>query len=200
MSAIILSNYNDLKLINPPEGAPPIQHDVALRAGRTVAGVVVGPDGKPLAGVRILGTTSHHFEESITAPDGAFEVKALDPQRTRELNFYSAKNLSLSTEVRGDQTGPLTIRLQAYGSATGQLLDEDGHPLKDLVLHFYRPGLMGPGEVTARTDEKGVFRVLGLVPGQKYEARYSHDRQPPYPEFSVASGEVKNLGVARVKP
>jgi hypothetical protein len=201
MSAIVLSNYNDLTLINPPEGAPPIRHDVALRSGRTVAGVVVGPDGKPLAGVRILGTTSHHFEESITASDGAFEVKALDPRGTRTLNFFdAAKNLSLSTEVRGDQTGPLTIRLQAYGSATGQLLDEDGHPLKDLVLHFYRPGLMGPGEATTRTDAKGVFRVLGLVPGQKYEPRYSRDRQPPYPEFSVASGEVKNLGVARVKP
>jgi hypothetical protein len=172
-----------------------------LRSGRTIAGVVVGPDGKPLAGVRILGTTSHHFEESITTPDGAFEVKALDPGGTRTLNFFdAAKNLSLSTEVRGDQTGPLTIRLQAYGSATGQVLDEDGHPLKDLVLHFYRPGLMGPGEVTARTDEKGVFRVLGLVAGQKYEARYSRDRQPPYPEFSVAAGDAKNLGVARVKP
>jgi hypothetical protein len=58
--------------------------------GRIITGRVVGPDGKPMAGVRVLGGTSHVFGEMTTDRVGEFSIGALDPARKRPLNLLDA--------------------------------------------------------------------------------------------------------------
>ena len=72
--------------------------------------------------------------------------------------------------VRGDETEPLTVRLQPLGSATGRLLTQKGEPAANVTIDFGRTGNYGPGIRTAKTDGDGRFRVDGLAVGQKYDA------------------------------
>ena len=82
-----------------------------------------------MAGVRILGGTSHLFDEITSDQAGEFPIRALDPERKRPLSILDAsRKLGYYAEIRGDQPGPLMIRLQPCGSAFGRIVDEDGGP------------------------------------------------------------------------
>jgi hypothetical protein len=200
---LLLSNYNELKLIDPPDGAAqPLRQDITLRVGRSITCRVVAPDGTLLAGVRALGGTSHQFDEIVSDRDGAFMIAALEPASKRPLNLFdSARKLGLYTEVRGDQPGPLTIRLQPCGAAFGRFVDLNGQPRKNHAIVIHRDRYAGIGDYAARSDDRGVFRVDELVPGQLYQPRDPSrpDAPVPYKNFTVGPGEAKDLGDARIE-
>jgi beta-lactamase regulating signal transducer with metallopeptidase domain len=200
---LLLSNYNELKLIDPPDGAAqPLRQDITLRVGRSITCRVVAPDGTLLAGVRALGGTSHQFDEIVSDRDGAFMIAALEPASKRPLNLFdSARKLGLYTEVRGDQPGPLTIRLQPCGAAFGRIVDLNGQPRKNRAIVIHRDRYAGIGDYVARSDDRGVFRVDGLVPGQLYQPRDPSrpDAPVPFKNFTVGPGEAKDLGDARIE-
>jgi hypothetical protein len=76
---------------------------------------------------------------------------------------HDGKNLGLFLKKLPDEkAGPLIVRLQSCGSASGRFVDQDGEPLAGV-----RFTVMGKGDIT--TDKEGRFRVEGLVPGMKYD-------------------------------
>ena len=79
------------------------------------------------------------------------EVHALDPSRPRRVTSHAGRKLIGSVYLKGDEAGPLTIRLQPWGTITGRVVDDDGQPRG------------GPGTNT------GVFpkrpAVQGILPG-----------------------------------
>jgi hypothetical protein len=195
MGALSLANYNALVLINPAEDAKPLMVDLMPRPGRTIEGTILGQDGKPLSGVSVVGLTSHHFHrETLDTP--RFQVRSIDPRQKRALAFHhKEKGLGLYKEIQGDESGPLTIRLERCGAATGRILDLNGQPVAGLILHLNR-GM----DLAVRTDRDGRFRVEGLVPGQPYDLWYSDLKQPPYKTLQIEPGQVKDLGDAKVDP
>ena len=47
--------------------------------------------------------------------------------------------------ARGDEHGPLTVRLQPAGTVTGRLLDDDGQPRRGVRISVgYAKGQFGP--------------------------------------------------------
>jgi beta-lactamase regulating signal transducer with metallopeptidase domain len=199
---LLLSNYNEIRLIRPADGeGGPIRQDIALRVGRTVTGRVVGPGGKPIAGASVFGATSHAFDKVATNRAGEFTITALDPDGKRVFNISDAAGkLGLYTQIRGDQAGPVTFRLQPSGSAAGRIVDEAGQPYRNRPLVFHRAGYVGAGDLTTRTDDSGAFLMEGLVPGQPYQPASPKDPSPNYKAFTVSAGEKKDLGEARLKP
>ena len=197
-----LSNYNELKLISPTASSgQPIQQDIALRVGRTVKGHVVGPDGKTRAGVRILGGLSHQFDEIKSNSAGEFSIKALDPEKKRPLNFLDAdRKLGFYTEIRGDQSGPLTVLLQTCGAASGRIVDDNGQPLRNHAVVIHRVGYIGADDQASRTDDEGRFRFEGLVPGQPYQVDNPGGQRSLHESFKVSPGETRDLGDARIQP
>jgi hypothetical protein len=164
---LVQENYNAIVLIEPDAKADKLSRDVALQPARTRKGTVT--DGEPLAGVTIFGLGPNLFgSETVKAAD--FTVHGLNPKRTRQLLFHCPeKRLGFYQEIRGDEEGPLTVKLQPLGSASGRVVDKDGQPVAGLVLNVNRSRLQGPGGVQAKTDKEGRFRADGLVPGQKYD-------------------------------
>jgi protocatechuate 3,4-dioxygenase beta subunit len=199
MSGLVVDNYNALALINPGEDTRALTVDLVPRRGRTIEGTVLGPDGQPLAGVSVVGLTSHQFHrEDLATP--RFQVKSLHPRQKRELVFlHKEKGLGLYKEIRGDEPGPLTVRLERCGSAVGRLLDENAQPVAGLILHCDRDSGIAM-ENGVRTDREGRFRVDGLAPGQPYVIRHSRMKPPSYATFRVEPGQVKDLGDARIDP
>jgi RNA polymerase sigma factor (sigma-70 family) len=187
-------SYNALVLIEPDARADNLTRDVALRPALTLKGTVTGPDGKPLAGATVYGLVPHAFASSAL-PTADFTVSGLNPRRTRQLLFvHKEKGLGSYREIRGDEKGPLTVRLQPLGSASGRVLDRDGQPRAGLVLTVNRSLLMD-NTVQVKTDKDGRFRATGLVPGQKYDLREANVQRPAgVPNVVVEPGKNKDLG------
>jgi hypothetical protein len=110
---------------------------------------------------------------------------------------HPEKNLGKLLLVRGDEKGPLEVRLEPLGTATGRLVDSKGNPaagiavapsintnlrvrtrLKELkglpgdLIYFAGSTLFlnerRPYPTPVTADAKGHFTVAGLLPGIKY--------------------------------
>jgi protocatechuate 3,4-dioxygenase beta subunit len=194
------NTYNHLALIRPDEKAKSLRHDVALQPERTLRGKVVGPDGKPIDGVRVYGLAPQSAFGAEELKGETFVVRGFNPRRKRELVFlHRGGQLGAYLEVLGEPTNPPVVRLEACGSVTGRIIDTDGQPVPGLVVRVDRHRLVDSGP-KVKTDKGGRFRVNGLVPGQKYMVRLDVGRfgKVAFGSVQVKPGEGKDLGDATV--
>jgi RNA polymerase sigma factor (sigma-70 family) len=187
-----VDRYNALALINPDGRAAPPDLDLTLRPARPLRGTVVGPDGEPLAGVKVSGLTSMPDAEVLDS--ASFTVEGLNPQVPRPLAFYHAeKRLGKVLSVRGEQPEALTVRLEPCGEVVGRVADSACKPVAGLTVSFGRQdnGL----SAWADTDAQGRFRAT-LVPGLKYRVGVSSRRglTKDIDDLEVGVGQIRDLG------
>jgi hypothetical protein len=193
--------YNAVLLINPGEGDETVTKDAALRPAPPLRGHLVGPEGKPLTGVRAYSLAPQVFSEVLA--DATFTVEGLNPRVTRRLVFVDKdRKYGAFVSLTGEAKGPLTVRLEACGSVSGRVLDQDGQPAAEKVVRLETDDVPESGPAKVKTDRDGRFRIDGLVPGQTYQARFG---LPPFgaylfAPFTVKAGEGKDLGEFRLKP
>jgi RNA polymerase sigma factor (sigma-70 family) len=192
------AQYNALALIKPEETDRTLVRDLELLPALTRKGTVVGPDGRPLPDVTMIGL--HNTPEETTLKSATFTVLDLHPARTRELFFYhKGKNLGRFLKLKGDDSEALKVELQPCGSAEGRVVDREGKPVKGLYFSVCR-GINPNGgcRVDVTTGPDGRFRAGGLVPGQKYCLRRPHEANVIDPasfrEFTLKPGEKVELG------
>ncbi len=162
---LCVNRYHALGLIRPEEGATSLALDLAVQPARPRSGKVVGPDGKPVVGVRVVGLTAMPEEETLES--ATFALRGLNPSRSRELFFHHReKGLVKVLTVPGDEAGPLTVRLEPCGSVIGRLVDKSGKPKPGVVMYILHR-TNGWLQAKTETDEEGRFRA-DLVPGEQY--------------------------------
>ena len=205
--------------VTPAKHSESVTCNLVLDPGRALAGSLLGPDNKPLAGVLTYGLASSQFwsRDSLRTPK--FLVKALKPGETRRLLFlHKGKGLAGTLLLRGEEKGPLTVKLKPGGIVTGKLLDANGKPRRDAqVLTFAGEMLGTPQGVMRRPldlaslpyavtpDKNGTFRLEGLVPGLKYnldavkDSKLGRRDASVVHNISVKSGEIKDLGEVRIE-
>jgi RNA polymerase sigma factor (sigma-70 family) len=193
-------NFHTVVEISPKPGDASITCDVVLDPGRTLKGTVFGPDSKPLAGARVSGLTSIGFWDHEPLKQAEFAILSLGPDETRLLQMiHEKKKLAGWLRVRGDEKGPIRIRLEAWGTFTGRLVTPDGEPMTNVTIHA--------GSRGGQPDKDGKFRIDGLAPGLKYSL--SVIKEPSYgleiisknaKDLTVKPAETKNLGDIQVKP
>jgi RNA polymerase sigma factor (sigma-70 family) len=185
------SEFHTMVAINPSPGDPKSSTlDIVLEPGRAVEVKAVDPQGKPLAGVHAAGRTAlrrgHEGYNDRRVVGESFTVLGLDPQRPRSLVLlHPEKALGTVLPIRGDESSPLTVRLEPLGALAGRIVDDAGQPLVRLRVRAMPENkadaaplplelIMGwgnPGTITSRfggeatTDADGRFRIGGLVPG-----------------------------------
>ncbi len=191
-----------------------LRHDLALEPARTRQGSVVGPDGQPLAGVRVAGLTVGGPPQKL---DGVtFTVKGLSPTRTRILLFVDAeKKLGKVVTFRGDQEGPLVVRLEPLGTLAGRIVDAEGKPLEAIGVTTYpytkeefdnlpheTVAFQGGFGITLglwhaftthemTTGADGMFRFEGLLPGLTYQVYASRGDLKKANTLLLSKGNVK---------
>jgi RNA polymerase sigma factor (sigma-70 family) len=195
----IPGNYHTLVEVSPKEGDESITCDVFLDPGRTLKGTVFGPDGKPLAGARASGLAPMAYWRHEPLKTAEFTMWGLAANETRMLRMiHEAKKLAGWLEVRGDEKGPVRIRLESWGTLTGRLVTPEGKPMMDVTIHA--------GWRSGQADKDGRFRIEGLAPGLKFSLSVSKGQydlailSKNATDLQVKPGETKDLEDIRVKP
>ncbi len=148
---------------DPAPGAeiPPIT--ICVRRGRTVRGLAVGPDGRPIASAMMIGRTilppspsawlAWRSNYAGRVREGRFELHGLDPSAEVPVHFFDPKaGLGATAMLSGKlaANGPITVRLQPCGSARARLINREGkpiagHPGRRLISIIITPGAIQTG-------------------------------------------------------
>jgi hypothetical protein len=195
--ACCVHRYHALALINPDDQTDRLTLDLSVHAVRALEGLVIGPDGRPLTGVRAVGLTAMGEEVAL---DGArFAVTGLNPRQGRALYFHHPEQkLARVVNLRGDETDPLLVQLGPPGAVVGRVVDEGGHPRQG-VRFTLAAADRGPS-AAASTDPEGRFRAA-LVAGETYSLKSPIRFRSLSPnEVSVEPGQTKNLGDLLLSP
>jgi protocatechuate 3,4-dioxygenase beta subunit len=197
--AISQRDYNALVLLEPGEKEEALVKDVTLEPPRERKGRVVGPDDRPVTGVTVVGLPPYGLIPlGVETLKGAeVTVWGINPKANRPLVFYlKEKNLGfLVKELRGEPSGPLTVKLQPCGSVSGRVVDQDGQPVAGFRLSVSGMALHWAGDyVWVTTDKGGRFRAAGLVPGQEYWVWDPGGLPRVFARVRVEPGKLKDLG------
>jgi protocatechuate 3,4-dioxygenase beta subunit len=222
-----LATFHAIRKVDPTEKDAKSQAcAITLDPGRTACGTVLGPDGAPLEGVFVAGLAAAYSAVHGSPPKprlatAAFTAVGLDMSRPRTLVFWhEEKKLAKGVRVRGDEPGPLAVRLEPLGAVTGLLRDADGRPQADARVEARYssrqdgtlPGELSPGipGLTAAalplprvtTGPDGRFRLEGLIPGLRYDV-FAQTAGEPFrlvADLAVSGGACKDLGEPTAKP
>ena len=118
--------------MDPSEKKPEsLTCNIALEPGVARKATVLGPDGKPLAGALAGGVDAVSvFGAARKLETADFTVTGLHAKRARTVMFYHpAKKLAAVIQVKGDEKGPVTVRMAPLPAVTGRLLDAKGQPV-----------------------------------------------------------------------
>jgi RNA polymerase sigma factor (sigma-70 family) len=189
--------------------------DLQADPGKSVPIEVVGPDGTPIGDTKVKGQRELYQSGPIPEPSSSFEVFALDPSSPRRvIVMHEGRKLIGTALLKGNKTGPVTIKLEPWGSVAGRIVDDEGRPRKDMFIgslggsHNKHPETH---DIVPRSDwnngirvgDDGRFMVEGLVPGLKYSANARsgfEDYGDLFVDVTVAPGEAKDLGDLKVQP
>ena len=127
---------------DPQPGGPVLDLHVALRRGATIAGRVIGPDGKLVHSAWIIGRAA--LAPSVTsdfrsweaayhgvAMHGRFELHGIDSDVELPVHFFDPKRRLAATVRLSGKAGEqgMTVRLEPCGAATARLVDPTGRPI-----------------------------------------------------------------------
>ena len=177
-----------------------------------IGGVVVTDETQPRpvrrARVTLTGASSDAGSTAITGDDGVFVFADVAPGRysvTAQKDAYvtvangswrAAANGQRVTLVAGERQR-LEFRLARGAVITGTVLDVDGTPMQGVDVRAYERHFFGvtgeyryldAGAVSLVTDDRGVYRIFGLPPGDYFVAA-----GPPPPTDGAAS-QVRMAG------
>jgi RNA polymerase sigma factor (sigma-70 family) len=184
-----LDRYNALALVNPANGTTALDVDLVVEPACGLAGSVIGPDGTPVFGVTAYGLTSMPDPETLQT--SRFTIEGMNPQRTRVLSlWHREKGLGKSVTVCGDQTGPLTVRLEPFGVVAGRIVDRAGKPLKE---QYVTCATDANYQTQGETDGEGRFE-LSVLPDVNYRLGVFRGHLKQMGEIRVGPGQRKHLG------
>jgi RNA polymerase sigma factor (sigma-70 family) len=199
----VVPNYQAIVEVDPAGGVGPLTRDLQLVPARTVTGTVVDPDGKPIIEAVAMGLDANAPWVDRVLMSADFAVGDIDPGEPRRVYFFHVgRRLAGSVLIRGDEAGPLSVRLQPWGVVVGRIVDDRGRPQSALELTGSTPNRseldsgMLPRRATVGAD--GRFRFQGLVPGLRYSVSVLEDGGYGYRwafrDLRVGPGETRNLG------
>jgi RNA polymerase sigma factor (sigma-70 family) len=203
---------NGYAVIDPKKKAETVQVVLRFDPGRTKRGKIVGPDGRPLTGVKAVGVQATDERCPTTFSTDAYSVFALDPSRPRTMYFWhKEKNLIGAATLRGDETEAPLVKMRAAGVVTGRMCDEAGKPIAGLEISFQlskrqpdgaiRQTLHGGALRSAITGTDGRFRLEGMFPGLELTVFAGRPGLRSvaisFPSITLKDGEVRDLGDGR---
>jgi RNA polymerase sigma factor (sigma-70 family) len=198
-------DYAAIVLVNPPPDSGPLRLSATVVRDRPRRVSLVDPDGRPVVGAEMIIEGVQTLRTMLRA--ASFPLTGLHPDRVQLITFIKEdRRLIGQLQARGDGDAPSTVRMQAWGTVTGRVVDENGKPLADAAIWFKADG--ADPWVGGKTDVHGRFRGDRVIPGLGYSvATISQGRLSAEPsagtlpeKLVLRPGEVRDLGDIRIKP
>ncbi|HKG12160.1 MAG TPA: carboxypeptidase-like regulatory domain-containing protein, partial [Pyrinomonadaceae bacterium] len=165
--------------------AAPTPTPERVRPRGSITGRVVGEDGQPVNGARAFVRASRSGGDlggsAITGPDGAFKIEGLEVApygvTAQVPGAFDAAYLEYERGARvyyrpGDD---VSIRVMRGGVITGRITDARGEPAAGVRVNLVRVRTLEGshvrevnrfmGSLERMTDDRGVYRSYGLLPG-----------------------------------
>jgi carboxypeptidase family protein len=160
---------------------------VPTPTGRISGRVLAGDNGRPVKRARVFVTANElpGGRGALTEDDGTFELTELPAGRYSlsasksgfiSLSYGQRRPLQAGTPLQladGQQLKGIEFRLPKGGVISGRVFDEDGEPVPGASVRVMRyQYLQGDRRLTpagtGQTDDRGLYRVWGLMPGDYY--------------------------------
>jgi hypothetical protein len=210
LTSIDQESYQAILLLDVNADKPPGEQRIELTPAEPIRGRILDPDGKPLTGVRIRGMKSASDDWLGPLASADFTATPPHPDRPRRLTFRHEGRKLVGTLLATSDGKPIEVKLASWGTLTGRFVEVDGKPIAHATLGGI--GVKGPEGVsmesvrvgTEVTDEKGVFQLVGLIPGVEYEL-YFREITPKGRSGIVVSGiklkagEKRDLGEFKIQ-
>ncbi|MDX2086910.1 MAG: carboxypeptidase-like regulatory domain-containing protein [Kofleriaceae bacterium] len=156
---------------------------VTMKAGASLAGIVVDTKGKPVAAaaVRVAGKGAdvwwrQQARQTTTDAEGKFSLRGLgrSPVQVRaESDTVASKVADVDLTDKAD-VKDLKLVLDVAGTISGIVVDDKGAPVAEIQVNSLPDFLSGAGNTdgmaltgmsSATTDGSGAFTLTGLVDG-----------------------------------
>ncbi len=168
---------------------------------RQVVGEVKLPSGEPADGATIVMLGETLFSDS----QGHFEFHC-SPGEESIFFWLPGKGAAWRWLTIPPSKEPLSLSVTLEnGGVTGQLVDEQGQPVKMAVVKLSQAGFYFTGLLASHTDENGRFTISPVPSGkwQLFVEGYPSERLPyPLPalvkEVNVPSNEIVDVGTLKV--
>jgi len=149
---------------------------LTLRAGAKVSGVVLGPEGKPVAGAHVLYRGASDWsvradarlDHVLSAADGSFAIAALPRGSFRFVadakNYAQGSSDVVALDGESETTG-VEIRMEPSAVLRGRVLSAAGTPVAAARVRVAVKGsgmVRGGGVRQAYTDEEGKYEIREL--------------------------------------
>src|SRR3954469_1968203 len=165
-----------------PQDAPPTP------TGRITGRVIASDNGRPVKRARVFVTAAELPDGGrgvLTDDQGVFDLAELPAGRYTltvsksgfvSLSYGQRRPLQAGTPLQladGQQLKGIAFQLPRGSVIGGRVLDEDGEAMPGVSVRVMRyQYLQGERRLTpagnAQTDDKGDYRVWGLMPGEYY--------------------------------
>ncbi len=154
-----------------------------VRADTPISGAIVTligyfNDGKPVLGIPQGAMTEHATQgrHTLTTPDGYFVFRDLPAGRytvaVRALGYVNSDYPPHVIEVNdNERPSVVPVRLWKHAAVGGRVVDERGDAVAGLHVNVLRRTATGTGIIVESvgsgiTDDRGIYRVAGLTPGE----------------------------------
>src|SRR5581483_6550787 len=156
-------------------------------AGRITGRVLAADNGHPIKRARVLVTAAElpGGRGVLTDDGGVFEITKLPAGRYTvaaskigfvSLSYGQRRPLQAGTPLQlgdGQQMRNVDFQLPRGSVVGGRVLDEDGEPMPGVMVRVMRyQYLQGDRRLapagSGQTDDKGQYRIWGLMPGDYY--------------------------------
>ena len=152
---LLPANSHAIVEINPTSDSYEVNFE--LDSGSSLAGRVVGPDGKPVKDFYYTGRMISMQNLWDQSESGALELVDYDEKEGRTVFVVSSDmKLAGSVSLTGKQESEVSIKLQPAGSVKGRLVDEDGKPISNCGITHWRPVFASPTQLTKKKTRSAV--------------------------------------------
>jgi len=139
-----------------------------------VNGIVLGPDGKPIAGAEVIASPQDRGSEAVSTDNSGHFVIDSPGLKAKDKIVARLGDLATASEFSYNGEDPVTLHLAAGAEATikGQVKSADGTPLANATVSLLRMTDNSADEVDhAVCDAKGQYAFLPTYGGSKYIVR-----------------------------
>ncbi len=186
---------------------------LAAQTGMLEGRVLNSASGQGVSRARVAVRNRTESYAATTDSNGVFRILGVEPgeyalaaERSGWVPDAAAPAGLVKVAPRQQVTG-IEIRLVATGVIAGRVLDEDGDPIsratvEALQYRWLRGRKTLRSTATRLTNDRGEFRVFGLLPGSYYVrgSRTSYTAEPTVPVFYPAATTVTRAALLDLPP